>query len=51
MWRFKKSGKSRRRSQQLGLLEVPTHIAVGSLGFDTGLVVPEGVFRFLKSTN
>lgn len=51
---FEKSKKSRRPSQQLASLGIPTHIAVGPLGFsaEMGLDIgPEGVFRSVESSD
>jgi hypothetical protein len=41
--------KSRQIFQQLVSLGIPTHIAVGPLGYNADL--PEGVFRSVKSSN
>ena len=51
---FKKSEKSRQPSQQLALFGIPTHIAVGPLGFDADLGLsagPEGGFRSVRFGN
>ena len=49
---FKKSEKSRQPFQQLAFFGIPTHIAVGPLGFDADLGLgagPEGRFLSVKS--
>jgi len=51
---FKKSKKSRKPSQQLVSLGIPTHIAVGPLGISADLVPEissEGAFRPTKPIN
>jgi hypothetical protein len=51
---FKKSKKTRQPSQQLLSLGIPTHIAVGPLGFNADLDLnagPEGAFRSVESSN